>query len=86
VPWLSTAFHPPIDGQTARTTVIMEPYLRAYINYLQDDWMKFLPMAEFAANNQVSDTTTVSPYFTKYRFVPDIYFELGICVVYPEEL
>jgi len=35
---LSTAFHPQTDGQTEWTNAILEQYLRAYINYQQDDW------------------------------------------------
>ena len=31
----------------------MEQYLRAYANYQQDDWVKFLPMAEFAATTRL---------------------------------
>lgn len=48
----------------------MEQYFRAYVNYLQDDWTIHLPMAEFAANNQVSDTTTISPFFANYGLDP----------------
>ena len=29
----------------------MVAYLRAFVNFEQDDWAKFLPMAEFAYNN-----------------------------------
>ena len=60
---LSTAFHPQTDGQTERINAIMEQYLRAYVNYQQDDWSLWLPMAEFAANNHASETTGVSPFF-----------------------
>ena len=29
----------------------MEQYLWSYVNYLQDEWSSWLPLAEFAANN-----------------------------------
>ena len=45
---------------------ILEQYLRAYINYLQDDWEAWLHMVEFAANNQASETTGMSPFFATY--------------------
>ena len=35
---LSSPYHPETDGQTERINVILEQYLRVYINYLQDDW------------------------------------------------
>jgi hypothetical protein len=69
-PRLSTAFHPETDGQTERMNAIMEQYLRAYVNYQQDNWVQYLPLAEFAANNHVSETTTVSPFFANYGFDP----------------
>lgn len=67
---LSTAFHPQTDGQTEIINATMETYIRSYVNYLQDDWESFLPIAEFAANNQVSETTGVSPFFANYGFNP----------------
>src|SRR5207302_1046681 len=67
---LSTAFHPETDGQTERVNAIMEQYLRAYVNYQQDDWASWLPMAEFAANNHASETTGVSPFFANHGYDP----------------
>ena len=61
---LSTAFHPQIDGQTERINASMEEYLRAHINYLQDDRVRCLSLAEFATNNQESTTSGASPFFT----------------------
>jgi hypothetical protein len=42
---LSTAFHPQTDGQTERTNSILEQYLRAYVNYQQDNWNELLPIS-----------------------------------------
>ena len=44
----------------------MEQYLRAHVSYLQDNWLTWPPLAEFATNNQVSETTGVSPFFGMY--------------------
>ena len=65
---LSTPYHPETDRQTERMNAILEQYLRAYINYLQDDWEAWLHMAEFAANNQASETTGMSLFFVRTRF------------------
>ncbi|KAI0995439.1 Transposon Tf2-9 polyprotein [Podosphaera aphanis] len=67
---MSTAFHPETDGQTERFNAVMEQYLRSYISYQQDDWVQWLPMAEFAANNQVSSSTKVSPFYSNYGYHP----------------
>lgn len=58
-PSLSTPYHPQTDGQSERINAILEQYLRAYINYLQDDWENWLHFAQFAANNQASETTGI---------------------------
>jgi hypothetical protein len=42
------------------------------MNYHQDDWVDWLPLAEFAANNVVSETTGVSPFFANYGFNPQL--------------
>ena len=34
--------------------------------------MDWLPIAEFAANNAVSETTGVSPFFANYGFHPKL--------------
>ena len=40
----------------------MERYLRAFVNYFQDDWVDLLPAAEFAANSTASATTKLTPF------------------------
>jgi len=41
----------------------MEQYLRVFVNHQQDDWVQWLPSAEFAANNGVSETTKCTSFF-----------------------
>jgi len=56
-------YHPEGNGQTECTNQMLEQYLRVYCNYQQDNWSKLLPLAEFAYNNALSATTSVSPFF-----------------------
>ena len=71
---LSTAYHPESDGQTEIANAAMEAYLRHYINFSQSDIFEWLPMAEFAANNAVSSSTQVSPFFATRGFYPRMTF------------
>jgi hypothetical protein len=74
------AFHPQMDGQTERMKAVMEQYLQDHVNYLQDDWAEWLPLAEFTANNQPSETTGSSPFFTNKGFDPCCQFDLLLVV------
>jgi hypothetical protein len=69
---LSTAYHPQTNGQTERTNQTVEQYLRHYINYEQNDWAHFLPMAQFAYNNAMHATTKETPFFTNYGYNPTL--------------
>ncbi|CAJ0934458.1 unnamed protein product, partial [Ranitomeya imitator] len=40
------------NGQTERTNQTLETYLRCFVSADQDDWVTFLPLAEFALNNR----------------------------------
>jgi hypothetical protein len=44
---------------------------------LQEDWADWLPLAEFAANNQASEATGVSPFFGMYGMNPRCQFDLS---------
>ncbi|RYO95100.1 hypothetical protein DL764_007750 [Monosporascus ibericus] len=68
----STAYHPQTDGQTEVVNAAMEQYLRGYCSFYQDDWVDWLPLAEFANNNHVSETIGVSPFFANYGFHPSM--------------
>ena len=64
----SSAFHPETDGQTERINAGVEQYLRAFMSFHQDDWVDWLPLAEFASNNVISETTGVLLFFANYGF------------------
>ena len=66
----STSFHPQTDGQTERVNQTLEQYLRCFVNYNQDNWVKLLPLAEFAYNNSVNASTGKSPFMANYGFHP----------------
>ena len=42
---LSLAYHPETDGATERANQIIQPYLRAYIIFSQNNWDDFLGIA-----------------------------------------
>ena len=69
-PRMSTAFHPQTDGQTERLNQTIESYLQAFVGKEQDDWVRLLPMAEFAYNNSVTTGNGISPFYTNYGFHP----------------
>ena len=71
---VSSAYHPQtdgqIDGQTERINQVLEQYLRCSINYHQDNWVDLLPLAEFAYNNTIQDSTKQMPFFANYGHYP----------------
>src|SRR5882724_6805769 len=58
----STAYHPQTDGQTERVNQEVKQFLRLFVNQCQDDWYKWLSIAEFAYNNRVHTFTHSSPF------------------------
>ena len=69
---LFSGHHPETDGQTERENQELERYLRSYVNYLQDDWVQWLPLAEFTQNNSQSDSSGMSPFFANKGFHPQL--------------
>ncbi|QRV98260.1 Retrotransposable element Tf2 protein [Ceratobasidium sp. AG-Ba] len=69
-PKFSTAFHPETDGITERTNQWLEGFLRSFCNYRQDDWVRWLPIAEFCHNNQVNSATGKTAFETVYGTHP----------------
>jgi hypothetical protein len=69
---LSLAFHPQTDGQTERVNQVLEQYLRCSINYQQDDWTSYLPLAEFVYNNTLHASTQQTPFYANYGYHPKL--------------
>src|SRR5882724_5650278 len=47
----STTYHPQTDSQTKRVNHEVEQFLQLFVNQCQDDWYKWLSIAEFAYND-----------------------------------
>lgn len=54
----------------------MEQYLKAYINYLQNNWLNRLAMSKFIGNNTKSRTTKLTSFFANKGFHPCMRFKL----------
>ena len=59
---LSMIFYSKTDGQIERQNSMMEAYLRAFVNFEQNDWAWLLSMAEFAYNNAKNASTGFTPF------------------------
>jgi len=72
---LWTAFHPQTDGKTERRNQTMEQYLRAFCNYEQDNWVRLMPLAEFAFNEAIHASTRMTPFWANYHYHPVVQFK-----------
>ena len=66
----STAYHPQTDGQTERMNREIKNYLRIFINYRQDDWVDWLPLAVFSYRNKKHESTKHTPFYMNHGFHP----------------
>jgi len=70
--YFTSGYHPEGNGQTEHMNQTLEQYLHVYCNYQQDNWSELLPLTEFAYNNALSATTSVSPFFANKGYHPNI--------------
>jgi hypothetical protein len=68
----TSGYHPQADGQTERVNQTLEQYLRTFCNFQQDNWSSLLPLAEFAYNNALNETTGISPFFANKGLPPEL--------------
>lgn len=82
---LLTTWHFKTDGQSKIANQEMKQYLCSYIDYFQDDWVEYLPMAKFSSNVNTSATTKVLPFLVLYGYISCMSFKpinltaLSIC-------
>ena len=63
-----TAYHSQRDSQTEQLNQSLEAYLRAYVNWEQNDWKKWLNLTEMIYNNFHHDVTETSSFFANYEW------------------
>ncbi len=59
---LSTTYYSEIDDQIERINAVMKHYFWVFVNYMQNDWAKWLSEVEFIINN-ASSLITLTSFF-----------------------
>lgn len=54
----------------------MEQTLCTFVNYVQEGWVRWLPIAKFTRKNTHLETTSTSPFFANYGFHPRFHVDL----------
>jgi hypothetical protein len=62
----STAYHPQTDGHTKRVNQILEDMLRMHVMHQPKKWEDYLPLVEFAYNNDYQESLKMSPFEALY--------------------
>jgi transposase InsO family protein len=67
---MSSAHHPQSNGKTERMNRTINSILRHFISEEQTDWASMLPMAQYAINSSVSETTGYAPWELNRGYIP----------------
>ncbi len=73
---LSTAFHPQMNEQTEHQNQTLKHYLQCYCNEEQSNWVKLLPLAEFAYINTKQSTSECSLFYTMTGYNSFIHYNV----------
>ena len=65
---LFSVYHPEINGATECANQVIQPYLRAYTIFSQDNWEDLLSIAQLAINNRVVTFMGINPFFITYGY------------------
>ena len=73
---LFITYHSETNEQTERINAVIKHYLWAFVNYMQDNWVKWLSDAEFSVNNTFFLITLASPFLANFRQNSHLEFKL----------
>ena len=73
-------YHFETDEQTERVNAVIKYYFWVFVNYIQNDWVKWLSDAEFSVNNAFFLITLASLFLANFRQNPHLKFK------FPESL
>jgi hypothetical protein len=59
-------YHPQSDGQFERTIQTFKDMLRLCVLDFKGNWIKYIPLVEFAYNNNFQATIGMAPYKALY--------------------
>jgi len=62
----STTYHPQTNGQTERVNRILEEMFRMYVIHQKRRWKQYLPLVEFAYNNNYQESLRMSLFDALY--------------------
>ena len=74
----STAFYSQTNDQNERQNSTMEAYLRAFVNFEQNNRARLLPIAEFAYNNAKNASTSYIPFELNCGYHPCVFYKENI--------
>ncbi|GJF00977.1 hypothetical protein PsYK624_172810, partial [Phanerochaete sordida] len=74
---LTAAYHPEGNGKVERKHQEVEKFLRLFASQQQDNWVDWIPMAEFMLNSHDSSAAGRTPFEIVYGCTPDVTFPAG---------
>ena len=72
---MSTAYHSQTDDQTERQNSTMKQFLRAFVNFEQNNWIELLSLTKFAYNNTKHASTQMSSFEVMQKYISRMSFE-----------